>query len=174
MRRAALMFETTPPASARRSRPVSRTASRARADAGAFDHALRQVGELLVRDSASGSSPERRRTPWPGRVVSSTPSRTVNPRQQRIVLVGDRRGIVGQRHHLALVFQLPHVEEAGHVLEEDAERVARACDAATRVSRPSRNVEMVDDRPSPTPSMVRTASGALPALHAAADAWASW
>jgi hypothetical protein len=46
-------------------------------------------------------------------------------RQQRVLVVGDRRGVVCQRHHLALVFELAHVEEVGDVLEEDAERAPR-------------------------------------------------
>ena len=86
--------------------------------------------------------------------------------------VGDRRGIVRQRHDLALVFQLAHVEQVRDVLEEHAQR-ARAGDAATRVSRPSRNTEMVDERPSPTPSIVRTAHGAKSEPHAAVAACAS-
>ena len=38
----------------------------------------------------------------------------------------------------------------------------RAGDAATRSSRPSRNVEIVAERPSPRPSIVSTAHGAKP------------
>ena len=135
--------------------------------------ALRQVRELLVRDSASGSARAPGRSACPGASVSMTPSRTLNPRQQRVVLIGNRRGVVGQRHHLALVFELAHVEEVRDVLEEHAER---ACAPATRPrARAGRRErpEIVDDRPSPTPSIVSTAHGAKPAAHAAAAACAS-
>ena len=49
----------------------------------------------------------------------------------------------------------------------------RAGDAATRVSVPSRNAEMVADSPSPRPSIVITAHASKPDAHAAPAACAS-
>ena len=49
MRRVALTFETTPPASARRVEPGQAHGVAGERDAGLLHHALRQIGELLVR-----------------------------------------------------------------------------------------------------------------------------
>ena len=41
----------------------------------------------------------------------------------RVFGFGNRRRVVGERHHLAFVLELPHVEQVGDVLEEDTRRV---------------------------------------------------
>ena len=61
----------------------------------------------------------------PGHLRADATVRHAEERQQRIRFVGNRRGVVGERHHLAFVFELAHVQQVGHVLEEDAERVPR-------------------------------------------------
>ncbi len=48
-----------------------------------------------------------------------------DPLEQRVVGVGDRRGVIGQRHDLAFVFELAHVQQVRHVLEENAEGASR-------------------------------------------------
>ena len=93
-------------------------------DTGLLHDALRQVRELFIR--IAPLDPRQR----PAHAMAGRPSfddtvADTYPRQQRVVFVGNRGGIVCQRHHLALVFELSHVEEAGHLLEEDAQRGSR-------------------------------------------------
>ena len=96
-----------------------------------------------------------------------------NERKQRVVFIGNRRGVVGQRHYFPLVLELAHVEEIRDVLEEHAQRDVAP---ATRPHAPAgrrETIEIVAERPSPRPSIVRTAHGEKSAAHAAAAACAS-
>ena len=169
----AFTFDTTPPASASR-----RQSGQANRVAGERD--ARRARRRAARDRRTARSriaselrPSARRSACPGRAVSMTPSRTRTKREQRILLVGNRRGVVGQRHHLAFVFELAHVEQVRDVLEEHAQRALapatprRAADARRETPR------CVAERPSPRPSIVRTAHGAKPDAQAAAAACAS-
>ena len=70
--------------------------------------------------------------------------------------IGD--GVVGERHHLALVFELAHVQQVGDVLEEHAGRLRAGVDRDHRSSRPSRKRLTVAALPSPTPSIVTTSA----------------
>ena len=147
------MFETTPPARARRSQ-AGETHRVARQGHARSARPCAGRGKRTARSgTASGSSRalggRRDLAAWCG----CTPSRTVNPRQQRVVRVGDRRGVVGQRHDLALVLELPHVEQAGHLLEEHAQR-DRAATRPPGSAVPRERPKWWHDKPSPTPSMV--------------------
>jgi len=93
--------------------------------AGALDDALSQIGELLIRVPPVDLR-QRASRAVPGTRRGEDAIAHLNPGQERIVVIGDRRGIVSQRHDLALVLELPHVQQAGHVLEKHAERAARA------------------------------------------------
>ena len=87
----------------------------------ALHDALRHERELFV-----GIPPVNRREPAPlrmaRRVGLDDPVADTDEPEQRVIVVGDRRCVVGERHHLAFILQLPHVQQAGDVLEEHAER----------------------------------------------------
>ena len=80
-----------------------------------------------------------RRKAWPGHAVSITPSRTRTHGSSGLSASAIGRRVVGQRHDLAFVLELAHVEQVRHVLEEHADRVARGrCGDARRAARRER------------------------------------
>ncbi len=89
-----------------------------------FDGSLRQIRELFVGEPPVHAR-ERRAEGMSRPLGFDHAILHTHPRQQRIVGVGDWRRIVRQRHHLAFVFELAHVEQVRDVLEEHADRVAR-------------------------------------------------
>src|SRR5712692_418073 len=90
-------------------------------DTGVLHHALREIRELFIRippvDPRQRSPQAMPSTPGLDDTVTHT-----NPGEQRVIFVGNWCGVVRQRHYLSLVFELPHVEEVRHVLEEHAQR----------------------------------------------------
>ena len=88
-----------------------------------LEHALGHVGELLrgVAPEDLLELPEHRRR---GVRRDDVQAVRADHGEQRVFLVRDRVGVVGQGHDLALVLEFAHVHEVCHVLEEDAERGA--------------------------------------------------
>ena len=86
-----------------------------------LQHPLGHVGELF-----GGITPEysfhllEQAIGTVGRVKRHSPA--LHQGHQRIVAVVHRVGVIGKGHHLALVFEFPHVHEVGDMLEENSRR----------------------------------------------------
>ena len=85
----AFTFETTPPASATRRRPVSRTASRTSATTASLDGPLRDVGELLVGNAPENPRASGARSACAGTRGPTIPSATRKSVSSGLSLVGD-------------------------------------------------------------------------------------
>ena len=84
----------------------------------------------------------------------------INAGQHRIAGIGNRRGVVGQRHHLALVFELAHVQQVVTCSKNTPGDAGRGGGDRSSARRETR--ETVADMPSPTPSMVTTVQTSKP------------